>query len=142
MPYSGFVNATVRFGAVFRCRELYGAVRLYFMSDGAVRCGFPISYSKTYGAVRCGSQEGKNLTVCFGAVNRAEPHRTDMKNRTVKNPVKKARHTSNGVRHGVRQAAPTSARGAKKRNIRGICVPAQHFATYFTPCGEPAKLVL
>ena len=89
MPCSGFVNATVRFGAVFRCRELYGAVRLHFMSYGAVRCGFPISYSKTYGAVRCGFQEGKNPTVCFGAVNRAEPHRTDRKNRTLKNPGKK-----------------------------------------------------
>ena len=42
VPFPEFVNATVRFGAVFRC-EPYGAVRLYFMPYGAVRCGFPIS---------------------------------------------------------------------------------------------------
>ena len=42
---------------------------------------------KTNGAVR-GSvlKEGKNPTVRVGAVNRTEPHRTDRKNRTVKNP--------------------------------------------------------
>ena len=56
------VNATVRFGAVFRCHEPYGAVRLYFMSYGAVRFGF---------------EESKKTTARFG--NRSEPHRTDMK---------------------------------------------------------------
>ena len=58
-------NLTVRFGVVFRCREPFGAVRLYFMSYGAVRCGF---------------EEGKHPTV-----NRNEPHRTDRKKGTVTN---------------------------------------------------------
>ena len=40
---SQIINATVGFGAVFRCREHDGAVRLYFMFYGAVRCGFLIS---------------------------------------------------------------------------------------------------
>ena len=44
---------TVRFGAVFRNQE-------------------------SYGAVRCGFEEGKNPTVLFGAVNRAEPHTEPM----------------------------------------------------------------
>ena len=42
--FGAVIYPTVRFGAVFRCcREPYGAVRLYFMSNGDVRCGFPIS---------------------------------------------------------------------------------------------------
>ena len=54
------MNATVRFGAVFRCREPYGAVRLYLLFYGAVRCGFAISYNLRWGAVRF--EEGKNHT--------------------------------------------------------------------------------
>ena len=46
--FSDVVNPTVRFGAVFR-------------------------YRKTYGAVRFGFEEGKNPTVRFGAVNVKSP---------------------------------------------------------------------
>ena len=98
MRFLKIVKPSMRFGAVFRCREPYGAVRCYVMSYGPVRCGFLISPNlwcgavrfsrrhKSYGAVRCGFQEGTNPTVRYGAVNRTEPHRTDRNSRTVKNP--------------------------------------------------------
>ena len=57
---------TVQFGAVFRHRKTYGAVRCCDISYGAVRCGFPISSNLRCGVVRCG-----------------KPHRTDRKNRAV-----------------------------------------------------------
>ena len=61
--FAEIANATVRFGAVFTC-EPYGALRLYFMYT--VRFGAVFRYRKTYGAVRCGFQEGKNSTVRCG----------------------------------------------------------------------------
>ena len=51
-----------------------------------MRFGAVFQYRETYGAVRFGFEEDKNPTVRFGAVNRIKPHRTDRKNRTVKNP--------------------------------------------------------
>ena len=71
MRFRAVIYPTVRFGAVFRCREPYGAIRLYFMSYGVVRCGSVrfgavFRYRKTYGAVRCGFQEGKNPAVRCG----------------------------------------------------------------------------
>ena len=69
--FSDLVNPTVRFGYIVFSTVRFGAV---------------FRYRKTYGAVRCGFQERQNPTVRFGAVNRTEPHRTDRKNRTVKNP--------------------------------------------------------
>ena len=87
--FSEIVKPTVRFGAVFRCREPYGAVRRYVY---VLRFGAVFGYRQTFGAVRCGFQEGKNPTVRCGAVNRTEPHRTDRKNRTVKNPKKLPPH--------------------------------------------------
>ena len=60
MRFSGLVNATVRFGAVFKCREPYGAVRLYLCKT--VRFGAVFQYyRKTYGAVRFGLEEGQNI---------------------------------------------------------------------------------
>ena len=70
--FSDVVNPTVRFGYILRPTVRFGAV---------------FQHRKTYGAVRFGFEEGKNLTVRFGAVNRTEPHRTDRTNRTVKNPA-------------------------------------------------------
>ena len=61
-----------RSGAVFRCREPYGAVRFYFMSYDAVRSGIlcptvrfgaVVRYRKTYRAVRCAFQAGKYAAV-------------------------------------------------------------------------------
>ena len=63
---------TVRFGAVFRIRQCYGAVptvRFGYILCPTVRFGAFFQYRKTYGAVRCGFQEGKNPTV----PNRTEP---------------------------------------------------------------------
>ena len=77
----------VRFGAVFRCREPYGAVRLCFLSYGAVRCRSVRFSNIVKPSVRFGFEEGKSPTVRFGAVNLTEPHRTDRKNRTLKNPA-------------------------------------------------------
>ena len=67
MRFSDIVNRTVRFGAVI-CP--------------AVRFGAVFKNRKCYGAVRFFMYP----TVRFGEVNRSEPHRTDRKNRTVKNP--------------------------------------------------------
>ena len=64
------VNHTVRFGYIFCPTVRFGAV---------------FQYRETYGAVRFGFEKGKSPTVRFNAVNRTEPHRTDRKNRTVKN---------------------------------------------------------
>ena len=69
--FSDVVSSTVRFGATLCPTVRFGAV---------------FRYHQTYGEVRCGFQEGKNPTMRCGAVNRTEPHRTDRKNRTVKNP--------------------------------------------------------
>ena len=70
---------TVRFGAVLINRESYG--RFGAVIYPTVRFGAVFQHH-TYGAVRCGFQECKNPTV-----NRTEPHRTERKNRTVKNPA-------------------------------------------------------
>ena len=70
--FSDIVKPTVRFGDILCLTVRFGAV-------------FP--YCKTYGAV-CSIEEGENPAVPFGAVNRIEPHRTDKKKRTVKNPEK------------------------------------------------------
>ena len=78
MRFSNVVNPTVQFGYILCLTARFGAV---------------FRYSKTYGAVRFGFEEGKNPTVRFGAVNRTEPHRTDRKNRTKKNPANN-QHTS------------------------------------------------
>ena len=51
-----------------------------------MRFGAVFGNQESYGAVRFGFEEGKYPTVRFGAVNHADPHRTDRKNRTVKNP--------------------------------------------------------
>ena len=78
---SDVVNPTVRFGYILCPTVRFGAV---------------FRYRKTYGAVRFGFEEGKNPTVRFGAVgavDRTEPHRTDRKNRTVKNPDSFIIHT-------------------------------------------------
>ena len=118
---------TVRYGAVLRNRESFGAVRCGFQILEILRCGSVLWYilrrgsvifyvlrcgsvrffyivqptvrcgavfqertnpTVRFGAVRCGAvfQERTNPTVRFGAVNRTEPHRTDRKTRTVKNP--------------------------------------------------------
>ena len=70
----------MRFGAVFRCREPYGAVLGYIFYP-TVRFGAFFQCRKTYGAVRCGFEQDENPTERFGAVNRnrTEPHRTDRK---------------------------------------------------------------
>ena len=93
----------MRFGAVFRIRECYGAVRCGFRMSWTLRCG-----SVTFDVLRCGSVRFSNIvkaTVRCGSVlqrakilrcgsvrstapNRDEPHRTDRKKRTVKNPAK------------------------------------------------------
>ena len=83
--FSDIVNSTVRFGAVFKNRKCYCAVRFFRVSYGAVRCGFQKSELLRC-AVRCGFEEGGHPTVRVVAVNRAEPRRTDRKNCTVKNP--------------------------------------------------------
>ena len=83
MRFGAVMYPTVRFGAVFRIRECYGAVptvRFGYILCPTVRFGAFFQYRKTYGAVRCGFEEGKNSTVRFGAVNGIEPHRTDRKN--------------------------------------------------------------
>ena len=49
MQFSKIVNASVRFGAVFRYAESYGAVRCCDNSYGAVRCGSPLN-GLNYGA--------------------------------------------------------------------------------------------
>ena len=64
---------SVRFGAVFKCREPYGAVRLYCISYGAVRCGFPISSNLRCGAVRSSRGQKSCGAVRCGADNRTEP---------------------------------------------------------------------
>ena len=92
MWFLDIVKPTVRFGAVFRCREPYGAVRCYFMSYGPISAFFPISSNLRCGAVRCGAvrcvfQECKNPSVRWCAVNLTEARRTDRKIRTVKNSV-------------------------------------------------------
>ena len=51
-----------------------------------MRSGAVFRNKESYGAVRCGFEKGENSTVRFGTVNRAEPHWTDEKNGTVKNP--------------------------------------------------------
>ena len=87
------VVPTVRFGAVLRNRDSYGAVRCRFESKKILRCGL-VRFSKivnatvrfgvfiyptvrfgavfgnqeSYGAVRCSFEEGNNPTVLFGAV--------------------------------------------------------------------------
>ena len=61
-------------------------VRFVYNLCPTVRFGAVFQYRKTCGAVRCGFKEGKDPTVRFDAVNHTEPHRTDRKNRTVKNP--------------------------------------------------------
>ena len=71
--FSDSVQATVRFGAVFINRKYYGAVR----------CGLQMSVT-----LRCGSARFSNVvkpTVDLTASNRAKPHQTDRKNRTVNN---------------------------------------------------------
>ena len=68
--FSDVVNPTVRFGHILCPTVRFGTV-------------FQYHNRRTYGAVRFGFEEGKNPTVRFGAV---EPHRTDRKYRTVKNP--------------------------------------------------------
>ena len=79
--FSEFVNATVRFGAVFRCREPYGAVRLFYV----LRCGSARFSNIVKPTVRCGSVLKRAKILRCGSV-RFEPHRTDRKKRTVKNP--------------------------------------------------------
>ena len=56
----------MRFGAVFRYRKSYGAVRCCDISYGAVRC-----CDISYGVVRCGFAKIGNPTVRFGAVFRS-----------------------------------------------------------------------
>ena len=73
MRFSDVVSPTVRLGHTL-CHT--------------VRFGAAFQYRKMYGAVRFGFEEGKNPTVRFGAVNRTEPHRSDRKNHTVKNSGK------------------------------------------------------
>ena len=73
MRFLDVVNPTVRFGAT-----LYPTVRF-----GAV---FPISSNLRCGAVRFSRRQESYGAVRFGAVNRTEPHQTDRKNRTVRNP--------------------------------------------------------
>ena len=79
--FSNVVNPTVRFGYTLCPTVRFGAV---------------FQYGNTYGAVRFGFEEGKNPTAWFGAVSGAvkstEPHRTDRKNRTLKNPGKYRNH--------------------------------------------------
>ena len=50
-----------------------------------VRFGAVFVSEESFGAVRYGFEEGESTTVRFGAVAHAEPHRTDRKDRVVKN---------------------------------------------------------
>ena len=83
----------------FRNREAYGAVRCGFQPYGAVRCYFMSWRSVRFsdivkpavrcGAVRCGAVRCGAVrcgAVRCGMVRCGYPHRTDRKNRTVKNP--------------------------------------------------------
>ena len=69
---SEIVNATARFGAVYRCREPYGAVRLYLMSYGTGRCGFQIVKC----TVRCCSVLKRAEIRRLGSVHLTAPNRT------------------------------------------------------------------
>ena len=106
---------TVRFIAVFKIEEPHDAVRRGFEEGQTLPCGsvrFPKIVNATarfaffmyiftvrfgavfrnlneesYGANWCGFKEGENPTVRFGAVKHTDPHGTDKRNRTVKNPA-------------------------------------------------------
>ena len=81
-------NLTVRFGAIFKYWKSYGAVPCCDISYGAVRCGSVRFSDIVKPTVRCDAVFKRAKILRCGAVNRTEPHRTDRKNRTVKNPDK------------------------------------------------------
>ena len=84
MRFSQVVKPTVRFGAVFRCREPYGPVR-YVLQSGSVRFSDIV---QKYDAMPCGCGERKHRAVRCVAVNRNEPHKTERKNSTVLRTMK------------------------------------------------------
>ena len=75
MRVLGVRNPAVRFGAVFRYRKSYGAVRCCDISYGAVRCGSPVN-GLFYGAAPL--SVGKTVQYrFFSAVHRMnKPYKT------------------------------------------------------------------
>ena len=94
--FSGIGNPTVRFGAVMYPTARFGAVRCGFQMSWTLRCGSIIFYILRCGSVRfsdivkptvrCGAVFKRAKILRCGAVRCGQPHRTDRKNRTVKNP--------------------------------------------------------